>query len=419
MTFQSVFLLPLIALALVVFQPLFKKRERKSSGLKSRRYRKIILGRVVVVVLLLATLATLIWPISGLISLVQGAVMAAAVLVPLYIFSGLFSLWLGNQRKRGAVAVEVDRSETTMVESRSEESAVQLAEGATNQQNTAARESTGSMAAARKPTDSMATAREFTDSTAAVRKPADPIAREPTDSISLHQRVAPRHSPRRSKNAAADAGLATASAQSASLASMSTQGGGVNEDSPAEVQDQLDRVDDMVQSYDLDDSAFTNVAEEDVRQKIRDTHDQQSSISTELMTTESSGTDLAQMSTSEVTQLVTNLRQSKMRLQKLVIAQQAAMETERRAHDQSRTVARDAIKIMRDSRQAQKVAEKLARRERTERQRIELKYKEVAGALDNAMSIIAKRNRDAQAGGKPVVPATPANDSGMLDDIFA
>ena len=392
MTFHSVFLLPLVALALVVFQPLFKKHEGPPPSIRSRRHRKRILGRVVVVVLLLATLATLIWPIAGLISLVQGAVMAVVVLVPLFILNGLYSLWLGNKRKQGDVAVHVDRPEDTTVKSRLDASATQPAERPKAQQKTTVRAPTNSTTAARKSTES--------------------IAREPTDSISLHQRVAPK----RSKNAKADAGMAPDSAQSVSLAGLSQPGGDVNEDSPAEVQDQLDRVGDMVQSYDLDNSASANVAEEDVRQKIRDTHDQQVSLRKGLMSTESSSTELEKMSTSEVTQLVANLRQSKMRLQKLVIAQQAAIETERRAHDQSRVVARDAIKIMRDSRQAQKVAEKLARRERSERQRIELKYKEVAVALDNAKSIIAKRNRDAQAGGRP---ATPANDNDMLDDIFA
>ena len=372
MSFQSVFLLPLIALALVVFQPIFKKHYMPSSSLKSRRYRKIILGRVVVAVLLLATLATMIWPIEGLISLVQGVVMAAAVLVPLYLLNGLYSMRVGNQRKQVAVAGGRDRVEKDIEKSKPEKPAVQITGRTKRRRGTAARNS--------------------------------------TDAVSLHQRVAPR----RTENAVSSAGMAIDS-----LSSVPHQGSGDNDDSPAEVQDQLDRVGDMVQSYDLDDAAIANSDEEDARQKIRDTHDQQSAISTELMTTDSSGTDLAQMSTSEVTQLVTNLRQSKMRLQKLVIAQQAAMDTERRAHDQSRTVARDAIKIMRDSRQAQKTAEKLARRERTERQRIELKYKEVAGALENAKSIIAQRNRAAQAAGKPVVSATPANDRDMLDDILA
>jgi recombinational DNA repair protein RecR len=58
----------------------------------------------------------------------------------------------------------------------------------------------------------------------------------------------------------------------------------------------------------------------------------------------------------------TTLRSGKTRLQKLFIAQQAAIESERTAHYLSRTVARDAGKIMRDARISQEFAENLARR---------------------------------------------------------
>jgi hypothetical protein len=51
---------------------------------------------------------------------------------------------------------------------------------------------------------------------------------------------------------------------------------------------------------------------------------------------------------------------------------------------------------MRDARNAQKFAEKLARRERSERQRVEQQYKRVAQALNNAMSIIESRRKTAE-----------------------
>jgi hypothetical protein len=113
-----------------------------------------------------------------------------------------------------------------------------------------------------------------------------------------------------------------------------------------------------------------------------------------LTTLEIGNAELSKMSTNELSTLVTTLHSDKTRLQKPVIAQQATIESERTAHDQSPTVASDAIKIMREAHISQKMAEKLARRERTERQRVELQYKKVANALNNAMSVIDARKSE-------------------------
>lgn len=99
--------------------------------------------------------------------------------------------------------------------------------------------------------------------------------------------------------------------------------------------------------------------------------------------------ELSALTHTEATQLAETLQKDEKRLHRLVIAQQAAMNTERRAHDRSRLVARDAIKIMRDSRQAQKNAEKLARRELNKRERLEGEYRKVSTALEKTKSIIA------------------------------
>ena len=158
--------------------------------------------------------------------------------------------------------------------------------------------------------------------------------------------------------------------------------------STEQVKEQLNRVSEMVQSHDLIDPELSiESAKSDTRKR--------SSVGTELLAADIANTDLSTMSIGQINHLVSDLRRDKTRLQKLVIAQQSSIETERRAHEQSRTVARDAIVIMRDARSSQKLAEKLARRERTERQRVERQYKKVAKALNNAMSIIEKRKQEA------------------------
>lgn len=164
---------------------------------------------------------------------------------------------------------------------------------------------------------------------------------------------------------------------------------------PEDIQDQLDQVGDVVQTHDLD--------EEDMHQqddarilRERQQRDQLADAGTSLITATSHAdiADLSELTHQEVTQLVSILKKDKLRLHRLVLAQKAAIDSERRAHDRSRTVARDAIKIMRHSRESQKQAEKLARRERTQRKRLELEYKKVSTALDNARSIIETRKNE-------------------------
>jgi len=78
----SILLLPLIALALVFFFPLFSSRTTVSRSWKSRRRRWIYLGRILVAVLLLSTVATLAWPLDNLGGLMQGVLITAGVMLP-------------------------------------------------------------------------------------------------------------------------------------------------------------------------------------------------------------------------------------------------------------------------------------------------------------------------------------------------
>ena len=90
----------------------------------------------------------------------------------------------------------------------------------------------------------------------------------------------------------------------------------------------------------------------------------------------------------ELVDLVSGLNSDKIKLQKLVIAQKAAIESQRQLHLRTRILAKDALTVMRVAREGQRVAEKIARRERSKRQRIAEDYVKVRNQLRNAMSTV-------------------------------
>lgn len=84
--------------------------------------------------------------------------------------------------------------------------------------------------------------------------------------------------------------------------------------------------------------------------------------------------------------MVTQLHKEKIRLHKLVIAQKAVIESEKLSHEKTRVLAKDAVTIMRRARKGQEFAEKIARRERSERQRLESDNVKLQRQLKNALS---------------------------------
>ena len=454
MTLLPVFLLPILALAMIVFLPLFKSDDMRSTSLRSRRYRRTLLGRLAVAVLLLATLVTVILPIEGLNSLVQGILLVLAIMIPAYILSKVMARVQRNKPKGTIETVEPDKQEASSVPHETDPAAEPPTLRARRTRNTASENSTdtlslhqrvapqrsesadtlladtkrepkaptvGDKAAVGDSADerAKAAARDIADirAKAAARDTANKRAKAAVrDTANERAKAAMRDTADESANAAerdtadesanaAERNTADVRAKSAARDTANKRAKAVvrdnadksfREDTPAVVQEQLDRVADLVQTHDLGESQFSENDEKDSWQSVRKNQDRQSALSSQSVTADVAGTDLAVMTTSQMTDMVIDLRKTKTRLQKLVIAQQSAIDSERKAHEQSRLVARDAIKIMRDSRQAQKLAEKLARRERTERQRIEMQYNEVTGALDNALSIIAKRKLQEQ-----------------------
>lgn len=318
--------------------------------------------------LLMATLLTLLWPLTGLSSLVQGALLTVLMVVPAMIGLWIVGLTQGKN-KRGSY-------------SENEEEAIVAAAPYESQRHAEPVASKGQTS-----NDSYHDA--LREAKTSWKKGEADQQRGGFDPAAQDQNVA--------LNTFASANESSGT-QSARKLDATIDDDDYDYETPAELQEQLDKVSELVQTHDLSDHSSSPKQARKNWREIRESHDRHTAESKDLISVDASNaSDLEKLSTGEITTLVANLRKDKTRLQKLVIAQQAAIDSERQAHDQSRTVARDAIKIMRDAREAQKFAEKLARRERSERRRIEQQYKKVAGALDNALSIIESRKKNSVA----------------------
>lgn len=381
MTLNPVYLLPCIALAMIIFLPILDSDSTLSKSLRSRRRRKILLGRLTVLVLLLATLATVIWPIPNWNGLVQGVLLSLVVLLPALVFNAYLSHRYGNQRQEvsldsDAKIVVAEESLTQMHPSEAADSVSVTDRGMKPERKESLQESV----------------RRESPLGRQHRRPAIDLTKE---SQGKGLRAAMIEATQSADRALENSGKSPDFAVN-SIPSRSNSMEPDPIDSPAEIHEQLGRVADLVRSHDIGVGELSGLEDDESWHGLRERHDRQSALSTQVINSDVPLTDLANLSTNEITRIVDRLQQDKTRLQKLVIAQQAAIESERQAHDQSRLVAKDAIKIMRDARNAQKFAEKLARRERSERQRVEQQYKRVAQALNNAMSIIESRRKTAE-----------------------
>lgn len=344
MTMYPVLLLPFVALAMMIFLPLFGGDKNISKKFRSRKRRKIWLGRLAVFMLLLSTVITLAWPIHGMSTLVQGLLITALVMIPAIVFHLLASLHYGTSSNGFSRWSSSDESEEQWFES----------------DDSKPNADTGSVAAKTSASSRGA-------SSTAIPLSAEAPKDRSSTAIHLGQQTEP-----------------TNRSQSIIL--------GSDEDSAIqtspEVQEQLSQVSKLVQSHDI------GGEQDDIDPNIPVVDKPISTIPQEVLNESvdvSDKTALSAMSTQQISALVTTLKEEKGKLQKLVIAQHAVIESEREANVRNRGLARDAIKIMHGAREKQKMAEKMARRERTERQRLEMEYKKVSAALNNAMSIISSR----------------------------
>ncbi len=413
MTLYPVLLLPLIAFAMLVFLPLFGNDRNVSKKFRSRKRRKVLLGRLAVFMLLFATFLTLVWPIDGISSLVQGLLITVLVMIPALVLHFLVSIHYGNEVDGFSKWGNDEDGDVKWVDSRSSSqsqsaSTNQAFAGGKSTPNKSQKQRSAAPASPvsdhdrrqseqpihlgqdtedrRQPNQAIHLGQE-TDR----RQPnqAIPLGQENVSSSSSQAIPLGQDSPRQRPNQAIHLSRQSASGRNA--------GADVNSRprTTPEVREQLNQVSNLVQSHDLDyDDAAVDPAIPVVSKPIRELP--RSAMSQGLTASESD--DLSSMSTDRMSGLVTSLREEKSRLQKLVIAQHAVIESERESNIRNRGLARDAIDLMQGAQKNLKVAEKLARRERTERQRIELEYKKVSVALNNAMSIIRTRQNSPNPG---------------------
>lgn len=344
--YHQILILPLIALALSILFPLFTKDLSLSNSWKSRRRRRIIRGRIAVVALLLATVFTELFPIEGMNIVIQGLFFTALIMIPACIVHWVLYTRHGDGRDEE-----------------------------TSQNNRSSDYDNASIAEAPAPTGKKRVKRTNSQG---LRRASGTASSKRSDTDKDSPKVPDL----------------TVFANKAN----SSNGPHAETDTSRDVQEQMARVSKFVQSHDLDSRGFVAPDDEDPGEAARQNRGSKVVEDKAMIPSATSPSDISKLSTGQISELVASLTKDKSRLQRLVIAQQASIESEREAHDQTRTLTRDAIKVMRSARTAQKHAEKLARRERAERQRVEAQYKKVAASLRNAMSIIEKRKAAERSG---------------------
>ncbi|MFT6309601.1 MAG: hypothetical protein ACJA0Z_004785 [Halioglobus sp.] len=355
MKFDFVFLLPLLAFALGILYPFFEKVPDYAKSIKSRAYRKRLLGRLTVIVMPIATLAAFVLPLTEFNNLYSALLYSAIVIVPVFLIHFYMTLHHGNRRLDEPDLSFFVAEKTNEVDNRHTD--FETTEKVKRKQSSQLVHANTAMPEAEN-------LRVINLTNASYSTGINSETSTSAPSLFIKER-------------------ATTEIDAAHSAD--------DVDSPAEIQEQLDRVSDLVDSHDLGDSDYS-LSEDDMEiTRFPLITDVSSPIDSTLTIVDMSSAQISKMSSNEISELVTTLHRDKARLQKLVIAQHASINTERKAHDHSRVVARDAIKIMRDARNGQKFAEKIARRERSERIRVVQEYKKVSSALDNAMSIIKSR----------------------------
>ena len=165
-------------------------------------------------------------------------------------------------------------------------------------------------------------------------------------------------------------------------------------DQTLSLEEQMANIDDAVLHLDLGLDGYTDIYSDPVDDGLTD-HDRatnaaismaRDSIRSGSELTRSSGDKMLARSYGELTELVAGLHKDKIRLQKLVIAQKAVLDAERQSHQKTKVLAKDAMTVMRKARDGQRIAEKLARRERNKRKRVEADYIKVRKQLENALS---------------------------------
>lgn len=354
MKFDFVYLLPAIAIGLVIFYPIFDKAPYYSANIKSRKFRKTLLLRLAVIVIPIATFAAIALPPTELSNLSNALLYCVLVLVPAILVHLFLILCFRDQRAD-------DLSQSTKTNEGKKELVGSVREEIVNQQHKSHLYDADS---AKHETKNL----PVIQLTNASHSTSDIFEKSSSSLIILNKKSAPIE----------DAAALAADAI----------------DPRAELREQLDRVSDQIDSHNLGDVEYV-LSDDDVKSKTFPLlSDVAPSINPVLASVDTNSSKNTEMSSKNLSELVTTLRSDKMKLQKLVIAQHASLVSERKALDDSRVIARDAIEIMKGARAGQKYAEKMARLERSKRVRVVQEYKKMANALNNARSIIELRKAE-------------------------
>ncbi|ASJ75072.1 hypothetical protein [Granulosicoccus antarcticus] len=349
MASYALYLLP--ALAIIILIEGSHVSVKGNLAYRSRKIQRQIRNRVLffralVISLILATVLTRVAPLESLSQIAQGVLFTIIIMAPVCLFILISNWW---EKRHLRLEDEPGQLDTTPA-------------------NAAALDLRAASAPSKPPTDIPATA---TRPPAAATTPQPSAARKNT----------------------------SRKAEKFSAANLQTQQPPAPEqesalDQTLSVGEQLETLDELVDFHDIGDSRFgAPGADEPNSWLLHNPLEKAIAIAREGMLEEPgiqdySTENLPAKSRIELSEMVVRLRNDKMKLQKLIIAQKAVIDSEKQAHERTRVVVKDAISVMRHARHGQRIAEKVARRERAQRLRVEKDYIKVRRQLDNALSTL-------------------------------
>ena len=380
MNFNPVFILVVLAFFLVFYMLTIGEGKPISKRFRSRKRRKVLLCQLSILVLLIATLAVLTWPIQGMNGLLQGVLLSAVVLVPAFVLYALTSL---HYRSDNPEAKEATRSESDALNLADQELLADDSKDEKPQPSIVNRtdgfelEDTGNASvdglSDNMPVIHLAADRDIPDDLGSKQ-----------DYLNLESQEIVETASQPPKNVAYLSGVPSG---------VSSSYHEVDSNSERDVDAQLDRVSQVIQSHDLGQQDIASIPTENNSDLFVNRNSALTPPVGEMASMDGEAADLESIDLGEVSGMLTSLQNDNGRLQKLVIAQHAVIESVRESHHRSKVVARDAIKSMQNAQNNQKIAEKIARREKTARKRIQGEYQVLTDVFENAMSMISE-NRE-------------------------
>lgn len=380
MTFSALYVLPALAFLLVIQGFWMSARSthmRRSRNQPRRARHRILFFRALVLALLVATALTMTWPLSPLSEIVQGVMITTALMIPIGVYIVINKLWPQPVDLRDAKATrnsQVDAPDLRPAPAHAAEQSM-FAEASAALQREERQQRSHSTQTLEEllnaPLDAPL------DASPDFSLGGDSPGKQPAENIQPAGQTP-------EKNSAASLHGQTSEQDSAV-------------DQTLNIGEQLQTLDDLVGFHDIGDdqhhaaqaagSHDPDAAPNDnpLEKAIAVARD---AILEEPGIPDYSTENLPARSRVELSEMVVRLRNDKMNLQKLVIAQKAVIDSEKQAHQRTRVVVKDAISVMRHARHGQRIAEKIARRERAERLRLEKDYVKVRRALDNALSTL-------------------------------